>query len=353
MPERTLHRIYTDSRTLWIKVPAAAALGGLISLVLAGCSASSSSSEKNDHQPVSPKSMIHLLESTLPDGKISQREAVSGTLSASVLFEKGSQRSEIKVILNRWSVPVPIQTSDCPDVAYAPFGKCVQKETSRGAKLILDQSPEDQERPLGAQIDIARLTYPDGRQVAVAQTGHKAKNDEFPITPKQLSNIATSVVWDRILNKIPRRPSADSGKRITARKITTTIKSLLPAGIEAGREGGDVGFGHIVVDDGRGESLIGVDVQQWKAGNADLEKMFRESKRLANGVRIRVVKRPSSRGGKGATELVVDTLDKNGFRVRVTELNARSYHLPASRTDDALNQQQLRQIALDEAWKHI
>ncbi|MEU4093187.1 hypothetical protein [Streptomyces sp. NPDC026673] len=216
----------------------------------------------------------------------------------------------------------------------------------------------DEKRPSGADVLSALLTGKDGRQVLVSETGVSrgkatAGNTSLPLRLRQLSAIASSPVWDPVLTAMPAPPVHDQTAvipRMTGRQISHVIRQLLPAGMRTAQSGGSDGFGHVTVDDGHGKSLVAVNVQRWKAGDADIAKLFAKAETLPDGTRVSIRKGPASGGGKGAVEWSVDTLRKDGLRVVISAVNARAYQLPGTRKEPALDIRQLQQIALDAAW---
>ncbi|MGW2220680.1 hypothetical protein ACWCSD_37325 [Nonomuraea sp. NPDC001684] len=267
-----------------------------------------------------------------------------------MLFEAGGSSAKVVVKLNRWPVPVPVQYAQCPDSAYHPYSRCLQTILPSGARLVLDRSPSDENNPSGGELLSALLTYGDGRQVFVSAAGRSP----LPLTHQQLAAVATSPVWHPVLAAMPAPPAAPragSVSRLTAAQITRVIERLLPAGVRAGRPGGADGFGHVTADDGHGKSLVAVNVQQWKPGDAAIALVFRNAATLPDGTRVGVRQGLAPLGGAGAIEWTVDTLGTDGLRVVISALNAGAYRLPADRSVPALTLEQLRQIALAPAWR--
>ncbi|WP_326593198.1 hypothetical protein [Streptomyces sp. NBC_01294] len=323
---------------------------------------------------VSAQHMVHLLESLLPQGNHSAQQGQGLTdksgpaPSAELLFEHGGRAAEIAVKLGRFSVPVPSQFLECPDTAYHPHSRCTRAVLSGGATLVQDQSPKYQDKPSGEQLLTVLLTYEDGKQVFVSEAGGsgegkgegegEGKSDAgktaLPLTFDQLTAVANSPVWKPVLAMMPapsEGPRVASVPRMTGQHITHVIEKLLPAGLNAAHEGGAEGFGHVVVDDGNGESLVAVNVQRWRPHDPSMRKLFEGADTLPDGTRISIRRGPASGGGEGAVAWTADTLRTDGLRVVVSAVNARAYRLPAGRGEPALKVEQLKQMALDEAWR--
>ncbi|MFI9557378.1 hypothetical protein [Nonomuraea endophytica] len=267
-----------------------------------------------------------------------------------MVFEAGGSTAKVAVKLNRWPVPVPVQYAQCPDTAYHPYSRCSQTILPGGAGLVLDRSPSDEDDPAGGELLSALLTYRDGKQVFVSEAGRRA----LPLTHDHLAAVATSPVWHPVLAAIPAPPAlprTGSVPRLTAPQISRIIGRLLPNGVRAGRPGGADGFGHLTVDDGRGKSLVAVNVQKWKPGDAAMTQVFRKAVTLPDGTRVSTRQGPAARGGPGTIEWTVDTLGADGLRVVISAINAGAYRLPAGRGTPALSPERLRRIALDPAWR--
>lgn len=283
--------------------------------------------------------MVHLLETQLPHGTFSEEhgqglsEKPGTPPTAQLIFNGGGEAAKMAVTLNRWPLPVPAQFSQCPDSAYHPYSHCTQATLPGGATLVLDRSPVDEKRPSGADVLTALLTDKDGKQVLVSETGspigqEAAGKTSLPLRLGQLSEIASSSVWDPVLTAMPAPPtlSRPAGiPRMTGQQIGHVIEQLLPAGLRTAQEGGSDGFGHITVDDGHGKSLVAVNVQRWKSGDSGIAKLFAKADTLPDGTRINIRKGPASGGGKGAVEWTVDTLRKDGLRVVISTVNAGAY----------------------------
>jgi hypothetical protein len=341
--------------------------------MLVGCS-----STHSDGRPTAPASTattasasalaqrtMRLLESLLPKGKVSVQQGQGGSgrsvppPSAELVFEQGGRAAKVTVALNRYSAPAPAMFLQCPDTAYHPYSRCTRTKLPGGARLVSDRSPKDDSKPSGAEVLTALVTYADGAQVSVSAAGPDEKqavrNISLPLTHAQVTAIATSAEWKPVLSALPVPPASPrtgTSPRMTGQQISRVIKDLLPAGLHPGQQGGSEGFGHVVVDDGHGRSLVAANVQRWKPDDSAMTKLFRKADTLPDGTRISIRKGPASHGGKGTAEWSVDTLHKDGLRVVISALNAGAYPLPASRSEPALTIRQLQQIALDTAWEH-
>ncbi|SNX88429.1 hypothetical protein SAMN06272735_8878 [Streptomyces sp. TLI_55] len=166
--------------------------------------------------------------------------------------------------------------------------------------------------------------------------------------------MADSEKWRPVLASLPdvpapAAPSVDQS--LPADRITAIIERSLPSGLDVAHAGGQPGFGHLTVDDGLGACLVAVTVQHWKPDDADIAALFAKARTTPDGTRVLTSRTPSAKGGSGAVEWRVDTLSRNGVRVLVSEVNARAYHLPGTRTTPALDIDRLTRIARDGTWQ--
>ncbi|MFE2051536.1 hypothetical protein ACFXAS_23935 [Streptomyces sp. NPDC059459] len=341
---------------------------GLSVGVLTGCSSGQETDQAYGSTRVTAQQMVHLLETSLPEGKVAERrgngvpqgDKPGRPPAAELLFGDGARAVKVSVQLAWYPVPVPAQLSECPDTAYHPYSRCTQRVLPDGARLVLDTSPQAEDKPAGGERHTALLTYKDGKQVSVSAVGAPtgpapAGRAPLVLSLGQVSAVATSKVWRPALSAMPAPPSqgpqTDSASRMTGPEITRVIEQLLPKGLHADQEGGSTGFGHVVVDDGRGKSLVTVNVQRWAADDPRMERLFHDADLLPDGTRVSISEEKPLRGGKGTVQWSVDALRTDGLRVVVSSTNAPAYLLPAGRDEPALDTRMLQRIALDPAWQ--
>ncbi len=131
--------------------------------------------------------------------------------------------------------------------------------------------------------------------------------------------------------------------------IADTLAGLLPEGLKVITEGGqDSGYAYLVVNDGKGASLVQINVQP---GMGDLAReIFGGAETLPNGTLITAGEQPGEKGGEGVVMWTVDTLRPDGLRVVISAFNAPAQHEAATRDTPALTLAQLREIALSTRW---
>ncbi|WP_162624761.1 hypothetical protein [Streptomyces cadmiisoli] len=338
---------------------------GLSAVVVTGCAASQDSGQSSASESASSQDMVRLLEASLPQGKTSGKRgkgvsAKPETLpSAELVFERDGKSAHVQVVLGRLPLPVPSAVSQCPDTAFYPYSRCSVSKLPDGGTLVQDQSPQNAKNPSGGKVLTSRLIFQDGGQVLVtqvadpqAQTG--SASTPLPLALKQLTAVATSATWKPVLNAVPKPPAGPNGGwQPTGMDISRVLGQLLPAGLRHAQPGGTDGFGHLVVDDGHGKSLVAVNVQRWKPDDGSMTKLFEKAETLPDGTRLNIHKKPVNQGHTTTIEWTADTFREDGIRIVVSALNTSAYPFAPTRPDPALDTAQLKAIALDPAWQRV
>ncbi|MFF3606730.1 hypothetical protein [Streptomyces sp. NPDC002463] len=353
----------------WLRRPTPAG-AVLLALLLSGAAACGGPDQKGAAAATTDPGPQHELTYNLK--KLLAREGVTraaktpvaqGTSSATTALDlkSGTGDVRVQVIVNRLPVPVSPLYSDCPDGALHPYSTCTVRK-HRGADLALDRSPVDESAPAGAQRWTAALTFADGRQVVVTEApadrarGRAVTGPGLPLTLQELGDTAGSPTWDPFLASLSQpdsRPDLQVNQTAPARRITETLTGLLPGALKVADQGGQPGYGHVTVDDGRGKCLVAVTVQRWKPGDSTIEDLFSAAARLPDGTRITTSRSATKNGGKGAVEWRADLLSRDGLRVVVSELNARAYLLPATRTTPGVSLDRLTDLVRSSAWRKV
>ncbi|WP_369141945.1 hypothetical protein [Streptomyces sp. R44] len=268
---------------------------------------------------------------------------------------------QVSASVGRFPLPLPPQLSQCPDLSEHPFSHCTLTHLEDGATLILDESPADETRPSVGRRWTAVRTDRDGGMVAVAASNTRGDRNPTPSRPtpplsvRQLTDIAVSTAWKPVLAAVPAPPrgstSMPSFQYLPAAEVTDVISQNLPGHLRTADRGGAPGYGHLTVDDGRGKCLVAVTVQQWEPDDEALTRVFRGAITEADGVRVKVTRGHPDKGGDGAVLWSVDIWRPDGLRVAVNELNTRAYRLPGTRREPALGIDELKKIALSDAWR--
>ncbi|MFG2786998.1 hypothetical protein [Streptomyces sp. NPDC048419] len=316
--------------------------------------------------PVSGDSLIRTLEKLLPSGKFSGAEARGtdeGAPYVHLVFDDGKGAAAVGVALGRVQPgsDQARQVTECPGKAYAHYDSCGTSRLPDGSVVMVLQGYEYPDRRVDTKWWNAELVSPQGHHVSVSEWNAAAEKDapitrgQPPLAPAQLKHVASAAAWRDAIDAMPedeKKPTAEpSATGSTAfAPVAPTLKSLLPKGLTVSESsGGDSGFGYVVADDGKGKSLVQVNVQ---AGMADVagDLFGSGAETLPDGTRVAVHQGPGEKGGAGVVMWTVDTLRTDGTRVVVSAFNSGAQDTAATRKTPALTLAQLRQIALSPKW---
>jgi hypothetical protein len=234
-----------------------------------------------------------------------------------------------------------------------------------GSAVTVYQGYEYPDRRTETKAWGADLVTPAGHHVSViewnspAQKGAPLTRPEPPLTTAQLKALAGASEWREIIDAMPEEPkptaagkgSVDVGPPTSGVAILRKLKLLLPAHLKVVSSAGqETEFGSFVVDDGKGESLVQVNVQP---GMSDLAGTLfgSDAETLADGTRVDTRQGPGEKRGAGVVMWTVDTLRKDGLRVVVSAFNTGDQNQDATREDPALTIEQMRKIALSSTWE--
>ncbi|MGW4895753.1 hypothetical protein ACWEQL_26360 [Kitasatospora sp. NPDC004240] len=290
-----------------------------------------------------------------------------GTMAvASVVLDDGKGKAAVGVSLGRYPLNggPGFTENTCPDKKYVQFDACSSTVLADGSTLTVLQGYEYPDRRVDTKNWHAKLVGKDGRLIELSEWNAAAEKDAPvsratpPLSPEQLKAIVTDRAWDRVIAAIPDPLPAkprDTSKEWSKEEITATVTGLLPAGLSPSESGGQWGFADFVVDDGKGKSLVQINVQDWsgdvgdpKAGKVDGGKarLFEGAETLPDGTRV------ITRKENGTPSMwTVDTLRPDGLRVVISAFNGARQGSAATRTAPALSNEQLRAIVLAPAWK--
>jgi hypothetical protein len=212
----------------------------------------------------------------------------------------------------------------------------------------------------------AELVTPQGHHVGVSEWNAAAEKDSPvtrprpPLSPAQLLHLAAATAWRDAIDAIPAAPDRSTTKPTgtapsasepaAAVPVAPTLKSLLPKGLTVSdASGDDTGFGYVVVDDGKGKSLVQVNVQTGM-GDVAGELFGSGAETLSDGTMVAVRQGAGEKGGAGVVMWTVDTLRTDGSRVVISAFNSGAQDTAATRKTPALSIGQLRTIALSPRW---
>ncbi|MEU3051665.1 hypothetical protein [Streptomyces griseus] len=134
--------------------------------------------------------------------------------------------------------------------------------------------------------------------------------------------------------------------------LMPTFRALLPEGLTVSDEtdsGGE--FASVVVDDGKGRSLVQINVQQDMRDVAD--DLYRDATTRPDGTLIATSKTPGEKGGAGVVMWTADSMRPDGMRVVVSAFNSGEQSSPATRPEPALTMDRLIALVLSPEWPKL
>ena len=316
---------------------------------------------------VTGRELIGTLEGLLPDGKVSEQRARGGenplrSPYVQVVYDDGKGPGAVGVSLARVEPGSDRarEVVDCPDKALVPHDSCVSTRLPDGSLLRLFQGYEYPDRRVDTKRWSADLITPAGQHVAASEWNAAAEKDapisrgEPPLTTAQLKELVTAKAWRGHVDSLPEdpgkpapTPGADAPAEPTVEEVLDTLVPLLPEDTEVVEKGSD--FTYVVLDDGKGRSLVQINVQHGMGDAAD-ELFGPDSETLEDGTRVMARENGGDKGVEGAAMWSVDTLRTDGFRVLVSAFNSGTQHDAPTRTAPALTMRQLQEIALSPQW---
>ncbi|MCX4527263.1 MULTISPECIES: hypothetical protein [unclassified Streptomyces] len=313
---------------------------------------------------VSAEQLVTVLKQLLPGGKVSGTKArgtgdVVGP-SVSGVYDDGKGKAAIGVSLSRTD-PNGRSTADgleCPDKDTLDYDDCTSETLADGSKVMIFQGYEYPDRRVDTKLWRATLVTKQGFQVeamewnAPAEKDAKVSRPAPPLSPAQLKAFVDSPLWHPALKDLPAAPPEEqtSGPAPAGADARLVLESLVPKenGIKAVSKGGENDYAYIVLDDGKGKSLVQVNVQ---ANMGDtLGGHMGGSDVLPDGTKVLEKKQPGEKGGQGVVWWSVDTLRPDGRRVVISAFNTANQNKPATRKEPILTLEQLRAMALDPKW---
>ncbi|GLX50008.1 hypothetical protein Shyhy01_29580 [Streptomyces hygroscopicus subsp. hygroscopicus] len=323
---------------------------------------------------VSGEEMVRTLEGLLPAG--GTVSAASGRASeagppfvspmAKLTYSTAEGSSGIDVTLARLDPGIPRDqqgNGGCLPVEVRPYDTCTTERLPGGAVLNTTRSFTYPSSETGQKRWYVVLTRTDGVQLTVEEFGGgDEKGSSGGADPllsiAQLTSIVRSPAWNKAISALPvpaeGSPSA-AEPRVSGARMTRVLKSHLPrTGTVSDVNAGD-GMVQLVYDDGHGKSMVEADAQYGMtaalAGHMGCAGVpgHCEATTLADGTRIKKVRRPSEKGG-AAQVWLVDVLYPDGRRVVAQEVNSYAESGPVTRPRPALGMAELQSIARDRQF---
>ncbi|MFF7775993.1 hypothetical protein ACFZCG_16375 [Streptomyces tanashiensis] len=329
--------------------------------------AANGTGSKPESLPTLPvKDLAAVLKANVPAGQWQIDNLAGRGQSVAGVYDDGKGRAGVTVGLYRAGTTGEAGKDQvtCPDKVVVPYDRCVSERLPGGDRFMVLQGYEYPDKRVETKNWRAVLLTKDGFLIdaneynAAAEKGATITRENPPFSASQLKNLVTAEGWRPLLKKLGGTPEPAPGKPQlppvpSAAAVQATLRSLLPEGVTVKSHGGDDGHGYVVVDDGKGESLVGVDVQP-SAAEAVAELFTRDGVvTLPDGTKVRSTQQPGEKGGAGVVWWSVDTLTPEGFRVAVSAFNSGAQHEAATRAEPALTMEQLKALALSPKWRKL
>lgn len=333
-------------------------------------SAGSAGSSGSSGAGVSGAELVRTLEKLLPKGKLTDttgRGTAEERLSpfAQGVYDDGRGKAAVSVSLGL--VPArseeAAQTTECPDRVYIAYDSCTSTKLSDGSALMILKGYEYPNKRSGTKLWRAELVTPTGAHVsaqewnAPAEKDASVTRDQPPLSAEQLKTLVTAPEWRAAAGAIPVDPRMTAAPSTTTAhhgSVPATLARLVPHGLKvvSRSRSDDYEFGYVVVDDGRGRSLVQINVQP---DMRDVEgQLFGAGTRtLPDGTKVVWRKQAGEKGIAGIVMWTVDTIRPDGRRVVISAFNSGAQNTPATRQAPALTMKQLEAIATDPKWLKI
>jgi hypothetical protein len=323
------------------------------------------------HGRVSAERMIELLTSLLPEGDTT-REYGDGWAggdqsrppSAAVAFDDGKGAGLIRVKVSH--VDPDAHRSDrkvsCPDKAFTHYEACTTNTLADGSRYMLLKGYQNRDPDKGTKRWQAVRLTPEGVLVVVdewnapAADGLQTTRENPPLSPARMKAVATSKKWLPVGGAQQVRPPLVTHWPGTpppaGEAIREQLTALLPKDRHfeiTGKGADERGSAYVVVDDGKGESLIQATVQ---TGMGDAVPHGRTST-LPDGTRVGLQERPDGKSDGKVVMWAADVVHPDGSRIVISAFNTGRRHGTATRTEPAVGLADLKKIALDDSWQPL
>ncbi|MFF5495152.1 hypothetical protein [Streptomyces aquilus] len=314
--------------------------------------------------PVSGQELIDTLKEQLGHGKFSE-ERGGGTGDkagpfAALVWDDGDGAAALSVNLYRVQPgsEAARALAQCPDKLHFPNDDCKSSRLDDGSVLKIVQGYEYPDKREPTKWWYADLVTAKGQHVqvnewnAAAEKGSPVTRDEPPLDNAELRKLATAPAWLKAIDSIPGPPPQEPQPTESA-PVTDAAKKLvdlLPDGMQvvSRSKEGDA-YGYVVVDDGKGRSLVEINVQP-DMGDLLSDSLFDGAEEVGDGTMLVTREDAGDKDVAGTVRWTVDTVRINGLRVVISAYNSGGPHDAPGRDKPALTMEQLKEIALSSAW---
>ncbi|MFB7517449.1 hypothetical protein [Streptomyces sp. NPDC056144] len=252
----------------------------------------------------------------------------------------------------------------CPSKVAVPYDDCDEETLPGGDRLMVFQGYEYPDKREETKNWRAVLLTKDGFVVDVseynapAEKGAAITREDPPFDEAELRDLVTADDWRPLFEQLTENVKVKGGAtpahqppaELSAAFIQAGLRSLLPKGLTVVDKDGQDGYGYLVVDDGKGRSLVQINVQ-YGMNDVAGDIFTGDVTTLPDGRKVKLTQQPGEKGGAGVVWWTADTITPEGLRVVVSAFNAGTQHEDATRAEPALTMDQLKAIALSAKWQ--
>ncbi|MGW2842365.1 hypothetical protein ACWCWD_31810 [Streptomyces sp. NPDC001493] len=343
---------------------------------------------------VSGSEMVETLAALLPGGKVSEGSGIgTGELedgaaaSASVLYDDGD--GPVTVTASLYPTPQYVQARGaegaCVNEAGAlrdmPEGVALTHDAVGGPALTARSggkasaaecptavgaaAPEDE--LVGYRfrgLAVGGVTVDVRAYSGVLDAGVMGVRSTPPLDQGKLAALGQSAKWQPLVQRMEvvvaaqekrqeASPTPSRAPELDYSLLMPTLLKLLPKDVTVVRQqqDGDGEYAEVVVDDGQGQSLLGINVQRDMRDVAG--DLYGSAETLPGGALLAVRQTPGEKGGQGIVQWTVDLMYPDGMRVVVMAFNADRQDGTATRTDPALSIAELKALVTSPKWRKL
>lgn len=311
------------------------------------------------------------LAALLPEGQLSE-EPVSGVgatddrknahpSAASVVYDDGHGKAALSVALSRQNPGRPDEGElSCPDSHLTTFEACTATKLKDGSRLVLFKGWEYPDRREDTKRWYADLLTPEGYRISVsewnapAEKGAPVSRSTPPLPLDLMKELVGAEEWRPIIASLPepekQAPEQPAPRGLSGAVIVDRLTAQLPDGLTVKASGKqETEYAYLVVDDGRGESFVQINVQP-DMSDVEGDLFGAGTEVLPDGTKVVTHEGPGEKGGAGVKMRQADTMRPDGFRVVISAFNTANQNEAATRAEPALTLAQLRKIATSKVW---
>ncbi|MDF6043195.1 hypothetical protein LRD69_13750 [Streptomyces sp. JH14] len=321
---------------------------------------------KDQGGAVTADQMVTILKSVLPGGKLTRTEGrgSGGGIPplAYGVYDDGKGEGAISLVVDRIDPSMVPELKKSQGCASGAQDSCTTETLPDGSWLKIYKGYEYPDHRAETKDWTASLITPQGYRVDVSEWNAAAEKDapvsrdEPPLSSAQLKALVTAKEWKPVLAALepagkpafegtPEKGTADP----SAASVQKTLLLSLPANFKVFGRGSQDGYAFVVVDDGRGRSLVQINVQR----NMSDVSPLGDTTTLPDGTVLGLSKRAGEKGGAGVVRWTADAVAPDGFRVVISAFNSGDQASASTRAEPALALAALKSIALDAKWRKL